>query len=270
MPKREKAPKSRILVVLPTLGKRPDLLRDTLRSISRQKPVRYDIVMIYPMKDKKLRSLAEEFNALSANDPGTLSGALNVGIARAKPSHEFISWIGDDDLLEPLSFTTCLKALDANPNAALAFGYCNYIDSDGRHLFTSRAGGLAPWLMTWGPNLVPCPGILFRKSALAKAGGFDVNNKFSMDLDMLLRLRKIGHFINTKQVLASFRWHATSTTVANRAAVLQETERVKRKYLPPYLRAIAPLWEQPVRFATTLAARRVNKLASLNSNRSRE
>jgi glycosyltransferase involved in cell wall biosynthesis len=252
--------KSRILVVIPTLGERIDLLRKTLESIKLQTPVLYDIVIVYPLKNKEVKKLAHEFNATSVEDPGSLSSALNAGVASARPWHEFISWIGDDDLIAPNSYRTALDALDNNPSAVLAFGYCDYIDDNGKKLFTSRAGKIAPWLMTWGPNLVPCPGILFRLSSLQAAGPFDVNNKYSMDLEMLLRLRKLGKFINTKATLASFRWHSSSTTVSNRHLVLQETEAVKRKYLSRPLQLIAPLWEIPVRLATKIAAKRVSKI----------
>lgn len=258
----KKSTKARVLVVVPSLGRRLDLLRQTLFSVAKQGPIPYDIVMVYPLKNREAARIAEEFGALSIDDPGSLSGALNAGIAQAKSHHEFLSWIGDDDLLAPSSFATCIHALDTHPDAVIAFGYCDYIDSRGKCLFTSRAGRLAPWLMTWGPNLVPCPGTLFRLSALKKAGEFDIANTYSMDLDMLLRLRKIGPFVNTKSVLASFRWHTNSTTVANRDNVLREAEQVKRKHLPKHLRAIAPLWEQPVRIATKFAARRVNQKAS--------
>lgn len=252
--------KSRILVILPTLGQRTELLRQTLLSVQNQMPVLYDIVMIYPLENSDTAKLAEEFNALSIEDPGSISAALNVGIKTAKPNHEFISWIGDDDLVLPQSFQTAISALDKNPKAVLAFGYCDYINDDGKKILTSRAGSLAPWLMTWGPNLVPCPGILFRLSSLKKAGEFDITNKYSMDLDMLLRLRRLGKFINTRTTLAAFRWHPVSTTVANRKASLKEAKMVKRRYLPKYLRPIAPVWEIPVHLATILAARKVNKL----------
>jgi GT2 family glycosyltransferase len=115
--------------------------------------------------------------------------------------------------------------------------------------------------MTWGPNLVPLPGMMFRLSSLNQIGGFDENNKYSMDLDVLLRMRKIGKIINTKRTLASFRWHAESTTVSSRGKSLKEAAAVKRKYLPKYLRPFAPLWEVPVGIATRLAARRVSALA---------
>jgi cellulose synthase/poly-beta-1,6-N-acetylglucosamine synthase-like glycosyltransferase len=254
--------KPRVLVLMPTLGKRNDLLRKTLESIAAQKPIMSDIAMVFPLNNKGAAGLAKEFGAIMVEDPGKgLSAAVNSGLAQAKPWHEFITWLGDDDLLTPKSLATSTKTLDNNKDAVVAFGYCDYIDINGKHIFTSRAGKLAPWLMTWGPDLVPMPGLLLRRTALEKVGLFDVDNKWSMDLDILLRLRKTGKFINTKTVLACFRWHQTSQTVSNRPKVLKEAEKVKRKYLPAPLRIFAPLWERPVRIATNLAVYRVNKLA---------
>jgi glycosyltransferase involved in cell wall biosynthesis len=251
-----------ILVVIPTLGDRLSLLRETFESIKAQAPVAYDIVMVVPLAKKDAVALAKEYGAKCVDDPGGLSAAVNAGISQAKTHHKYISWIGDDDLISPGSYETGVKALEKNPDAVLAYGYCDYINDVGKHIWTSKAGNLAPWIMTWGPNLMPCPGTLFRTSALEQAGPFDEANKYSMDLDMFLRLRKLGKFINTKQVMAAFRWHATSTTVSNRNVVLKETEQVKRKYLPSYLRPFAPLWEIPVRIATKVASKRVSKLAS--------
>jgi GT2 family glycosyltransferase len=112
--------------------------------------------------------------------------------------------------------------------------------------------------MSWGPNLVPLPGILYRHSAIQKAGDFDESLKYAMDLDMLLRLRKLGNFVCTGKTLAAFRWHTTSTTVANRQASLDEAARIKSRYLPKALRPLAPVWEIPVQLATKLAAKRVS------------
>jgi GT2 family glycosyltransferase len=253
--------KARVLVVIPTLGEREELLRRTLESIKLQAPIKYDTVMVFPLKNKAIKTLAKEYGAEMVDDPGSLSSAVNAGIAMAKSNHEFISWIGDDDLLKKNSFKTAIKALDDNPDGVLAYGYCDYIDEDDRILFTNKAGRLAPWIMRWGPNLVPLPGMLFVKKALNKVGIFDEKNKYCMDLEMLLRLRSHGKFINTNFALAAFRWHSTSTTVSNRGKVLKETEEVKRRYLPAYLRPFSPLWDYPVRIATRIAAHRVTALA---------
>jgi len=252
--------KPRVLVVIPTLGQRLEYLKIALDSISIQEEPA-DIAVIYPLSNKKASALIGHYNAMQLDDPGTMSGAVNVGIQAAKPWHEYIVWIGDDDLLYPGSLATSVNALDKNPTASVAFGYCDYVDGNGTKIFSSRAGSLAPWIMTWGPDLVPMMGLMMRKSSIDKAGLFNVTLKHAMDLDMLLRLRKVGRFINTKTTLSAFRWHATSQTVTSRPKVLDETERIKRSYLPRYVRPFAFLWEKPVRIATKIAVSQVNTKA---------
>jgi GT2 family glycosyltransferase len=256
-----KAPKkARVLMVIPTLGDRLDLLRETLESVTSQTP-KPDLVVVLPLKNKAACKLAKEYGAELVEDPRSLSGALNVGFAAAKPWHEFGAWMGDDDLLRPDALKTTLSALDKHPDAILAYGYCDYVDTDGNVLFTSRAGALAPWLMTWGPNLLPLPGLLYRLDAARSVGEYIVEHKYAMDLDMWLRLRKKGKFINTKKVVGAFRWHPTSITVANRNASLGEAAMIKRQHLPKLLKPVAPVWELPVKATTHIAVKRLNKKA---------
>lgn len=248
---------TRVLVVIPTLGKRLEYLRLALESITTQS-VKCDIVLVYPLNNVAAKKLGTEFGVLHLDDPGDMSSAVNLGIASAKSNHEFIVWMGDDDLLYPNSLATSMAALDKNPKATVAFGYCDYVNENGLKIFSSRAGSLAPWIMTWGPNLVPMMGLMMRKDSLNKAGIFNKDLKYAMDLDMLLRLRRIGPFVNTKTTLSAFRWHSTSQTVTNRPKVLDETEKIKRTYLPAYARPFSFLWEWPIRVATKVAVSRVN------------
>jgi GT2 family glycosyltransferase len=250
----------RVLVVVPTLGRRPELLALTLASITGQSEPA-DIVVVIPAGAAEARKLATNAGATLLDDPGSISSAINAGFASAGPHHAFTNWLGDDDLLAPDALGVAVRALDAAPDAVMSFGYCDYIDDRGRRLFTSRAGRFAPWLMTWGPNLVPQPGALIRVDALRKVGDVDETLQYAMDLDLFLRLRRMGRLVNTRTTLASFRWHADSTTVANRSKSLAESESVKRRYLSPLRRRIAPAWELPVRVATQLAARRVGKIS---------
>lgn len=252
---------ARVLIVVPTLGRRPELLRQTLRSIAEQAPQRADVIVVCPPKAEEALKIAAEFGADVADDPGGMTAAINLGFSLARPQHVYANWIGDDDVLTPGSLAASVAALDADPGATAAFGYCDYIDDKGRVLFTSRAGRLAPWLMTWGPDLVPQPGALFRLAEVRAVGGLDPTLDYAMDLDLLIRLRRRGRLVSTRRTLSCFRWHPSSTTVANRTPSLDEAERVKRRYLTPVQRRLAPVWEGPVRAATRLAARRVNRLA---------
>ena len=251
----------RVLIVIPTLGKRNALLRQTIESIRSQAGEPADIVIVTPHGAAETRNIAAEVGARVADDPGTMAGALNVGMAEALPRHVYVNWIGDDDLLTPGSLAASAAALDAHPNARLAYGGCDYIDTDGRLLWTNRATRLAPWIMRWGPDLVPQPGALFRVADVRAVGGMDATLAYAMDLDLWLRLHKLGPFVHTGRTLAAFRWHPTSVTVANRTASLDESEGVKRRYYGKLGNVTKFLWEKPVRGATRIAARRLNRRA---------
>jgi GT2 family glycosyltransferase len=252
--------KTRVLVVIPTLGNRPEYLRLALESI-RMQSIFCDIALVYPLSKKEIKKIGDEFNVIHLDDPGDMSSAVNLGIDWAKQNHEYIVWIGDDDLLLPDSIGVSLHALDTNKHASVAFGYCDYVNENGKKIFSSRAGSLAPWIMTWGPNLVPMMGLMMRKSSLDLVGRFDKTLKYAMDLDMLLRLKKVGKFVNTRQTLSAFRWHPNSQTVNNRPLVLDETEIIKRNHLSPIPKHLAFLWEKPIRLATKIAVLQVNKRA---------
>lgn len=252
---------SRILIVVPTLGRRIELLEQALRSIVDQPGERADIVMVVPSEAAEARACGLAAGAKICDDPGGLSAAINLGLAQACPNHTYGSWLNDDDLLAPGALQIATKALDNAPRAVLVFGYCDYIDELGRKIFTSRVGRLAPWLMTWGPDLVPQPGSMFRLEAFSRVGGLDTSLEFAMDLDLFLRMRRLGRILNTGRKLGAFRWHSTSMTVASRSRSLDESAEVKRRYLTPCIRLAAPLWEGPVRVATRIAAWRANSLS---------
>jgi glycosyltransferase involved in cell wall biosynthesis len=247
---------ARVLLVVPTLGRRSDYLAETLASVRSQDEA-VDLVVVVPPAATDARELARSHGATLLDDPGSLSAAVNVGLAEAGPQHLYGNWIGDDDLLAPGSLRATSEALDTAPSAVVAYGHCAYIDEHGRHLWDSRAGWLARAVLPWGPDLIPQPGMLFRLADFRAVGGLDESLRFAMDLDLLLRLRRRGRFVDVGRTVSSFRWHSTSLTVSDRTSSLSESEQVKRRYLPGWLRPVAPAWELPVRAATRLAARRL-------------
>jgi len=249
-----------VLLVVPTLGRRPDYLEQVLRSVRGQEAAA-DVVVVCPPEASAARDIAQTFGARVLDDPGSLSAAVNLVLAAAEPRHKYGNWIGDDDLLTPGSLAGTTIALERDRSAVLAYGHCTYIDEEGRALWTSRAGRAAAWMLPWGPDLVPQPGMLFRLADFHAVGGLDESLSFAMDLDLLLKLRRRGRFIALRQPVSSFRWHASSLTVSDRTASLAESEAVKRRYLPSALHPFAPLWERPVRVATRLAARRMTAKA---------
>lgn len=257
---------ARVLIVVPTLGRRHEFLEKNLESI-RGQSVSADIVIVAPAGNATAQNAAERFGAQLVSDPGSLPAAINAGVATARPQHDFVNWLGDDDLLEPESLAATTAALDADPGAVVAFGHCRYVDDQGRELWISRAGSWAPRILPWGPDLIPQPGMLIRMEAWRTVGGLDETYRFAFDLDLLLRLKRLGRLTPVDQIVSAFRWHADSLTVGDRSTNLRESERARCDALPPFARRVAYLWEKPLQGATRLAARRVSGRAQKLSSR---
>lgn len=251
---------ARVLLVVATLGRRPEYLRETLDSI-RSQAIASDVVIVAPVDAPGLQATAEEFSARLLPDPGSLTKAINLGVDRCLDGHEYVNWLNDDDLLAPGSLEATVGALDRDRGAVVAFGACRYIDADGAELWVSRAGRWAPRVLSWGPDLIPQPGMLVRADAWRAVGGLDESYRLAFDLDLLLRLRAHGRLVEVGCIVSSFRWHAQSLTVDDRSTNLRESERAKRAALGPIARRCAWMWEAPVRVAIRAAASSIDRRA---------
>jgi len=220
----------RILVVIPTLGKRLDTLDRALASIQKQSGVLVDTLIVAKTASKELYRIAGRYHARILVHPGNISAAVNAGFAQATDAHWYAAWLGDDDMLCPHSLAHASALLESSPAAVVAYGSCNYVDLAGKLLFCRRPPFMAPTLLHFVPGLIKQETCLFRLSALKRAGGLDEKLKYTMDLDLLLRLRRHGPFIKTNQVTAAFRWHPGSLTIANRKASLLEAQFVQRRH----------------------------------------
>lgn len=250
---------SDVLIVVPTLGNRPEHLRECLASIKRQSP-EPQIVLVGP-DTPSVRFAADDVGAAWLADPGSQTRAINHGIESANQGIRYVNWLGDDDLLEPGSIELTRSALENNPHATVSYGACRYIDESGQELWVSKAGPWANRILSWGPDLIPQPGMLVRLDAWRAVGGVDESYRFAFDLDLLLKLRRLGPLVDVRKVVSSFRWHPDSLTVGDRDTNLTESERAKRAALSPRMRALSWMWERPVRAATRVAAWEVNRRA---------
>jgi len=252
LPRRPCMTTPRVLVVLPTMGQRLVFLQQALRSISEQGNLARCVVVSPPSAE--VQKLAMRYGAEWREDPATgIAAAVNVGL-RARKGEEFYAWMGDDDLFRPGALRTLTDLLDAHKEAVLASGACDYILDSGKVIAVNQAGALGRFLLPWGPDLIPHPGTVVRLDDLEAIGGFDESLRFTLDLDAFLKLRRLGKFVFTKDVVSAFRWHPDSLTVSDRWGSSQEAMMVKVRHLPTPLRPIAWVWNYPVAWASAVAA----------------
>lgn len=250
----------RVGIVVPTLGKRADYLRQCLDSIKAAGEVHVCLVAPSNFDYKELMTLGLVHQFVE--DPGTgLPEAINKGFSELPSGIEYINWLGDDDLLSPGSIAKTVSVLDAEPSTVLVYGSCDYVDSQGKVVWTNRSGQWATTILGFGPDLIPQPGCLFRRSAFIQIGGLNKDFNWAFDFDLLLNLKKVGGLRFLDTTLASFRWHPESLSVEFRTKSVAEASKVRISHLPVLLRPLSWLWEFPVKKATFFAGLRVTERA---------
>ena len=248
-------------IVIPTMGTRPEFLKQSLASI---RSAGNATIHIVAPESAKLASVLDpnSYDALVV-DPGTgLSAAIDAGLRSFPSNVEYINWLGDDDLLTEGSLDHALSVLAGNPSIALVYGGCEYIDGDGKSLWLNKSGLYAKYLMRFGPQLVPQPGSLMRRDMYDQIGGLDHQYKWAFDLDLLIRLSRVGQLQFAPRTLAKFRWHEGSLSVGGRKGSVTEASKIRVNSLPLPMRIIAPMWETPIRRVILRAGERLTLRSS--------
>lgn len=249
----------RILYVIPTLGKRLATIGRTLASIRVQENVLVDIVIVAKNSSAELAAAAQNYRADLLIHQGDLSSAINAGFARASNLHRYVAWLGDDDMLRPRGLAVTSDLLERHPASVVAFGACDYIDMEGRLLFSRRPPPLAEFLLQFVPGLIKQETCLFRKTAVQRVGGVSEKFLYAMDLDFLLRLRRVGSFIRSPEIIAAFCWHPGSLTANYRSQSFQEARQIQYANARGMLKVLPLLLRYPIQLAAIAMRSKIAK-----------
>lgn len=125
-----------------------------------------------------------------------VSASRNRGISQA--NGEFISFLDSDDLWTADKLESQLKALQANPQAGVAYSWTNYIDESGKFLYPGNKftlnGNVYEQMLV--QNFIESgSNVLIRREALDRVGGFDESLFGPEDWDLLIRLAAQYDFV---------------------------------------------------------------------------
>jgi glycosyltransferase involved in cell wall biosynthesis len=178
----------RVAVVIPCYDDGATL-RDTLASLAGQEPHELVVVDDGSTDAATLRAFAEleaEGVRVVHRENGGLSAARMTGVESTSAPYVFP--LDADDALAPGALASLADALDASPDAALAWGDVELWGEGEATLAVARS--LDPWLLTY-LNDVPVASLL-RRSALLEAGGWRMGSGYE-DWDLWLALAERGH-----------------------------------------------------------------------------
>lgn len=176
-----------------------------------------DLIEAYPGNKVLLRDVT-----------GGISRAMNQGIEAA--SGEVVAHLHSDDYYAGADVLASVMArLAATPSDWL-FGTIEVL-KDGALIPPFPMHPFNYFSLAAGKAFIPHPAVFVRKSLFARAGMFDEQLKYAMDIDLWLRLAALSAPATLDRPLAVFRDHAGSVSSANRIKAREEEFRVRTRHM---------------------------------------
>lgn len=139
-----------------------------------------------------------------------LSRTLNKALSLAKG--ELVQFLASDDAYLPEKTAVCVQALLSTPENVAAVYSDGFIinDQDEKIMLYSdkylRPLSKDTYKELLIRNWIPAHGLLYKKSAFERIGGFDETIAVE-DYEFLLRLTKVFQIVSVSQKLFLYRWH---------------------------------------------------------------
>jgi glycosyltransferase involved in cell wall biosynthesis len=165
-----------------------------------------------------------------------LAASRNLGIRESKGS--YIVFLDADDRLKPEAIEIGVRILAQRPQCAMAVGDHLFVSHNGSYLSASRkncppAFHYEALLRSNFIEMVST--VLFRRSVLEEAGGFDTRFRVSEDYELYLRVARAHSIYCHPAIVAEYRIHESNIS-RNAELMLITTLRVLRSQAP-YVRS---------------------------------
>jgi glycosyltransferase involved in cell wall biosynthesis len=219
-------------------------IEETIKSVQQQTFIDFEIIVIDDgSQDNTLESVKnltkiEPRLKVFAYENGGAAIARNRGINHAVG--KFIAFLDADDLWTSDKLALQLDALKNNPQAGVAYSWTNFIDEQGKFLYSGirpvYEGNVYKELLQTN-FLLNGSSILARREAIESIGGFTIDLPRSEDWDFYLKLAYKWPFVVVPKYQVLYRQSLNSVS-SNVEAVMQASRVVlERAYqiAPPEL-----------------------------------
>jgi glycosyltransferase involved in cell wall biosynthesis len=176
-----------------------------------------------------------------------VENSSNIGIVETRnklidmSSAELIAWIDQDDISLQNRLDLQFNYMKYTPDCVAVGSSYWFIDPEGRRLMEMNMPSDHQKIVEAaliGKLMLPQPGSMMRRNAVIEVGGYRKDYELAEDLDLILRISRVGSLSNVPDSLLHHRQHLSSAghrgrfkqTAAAQAAVAVERER---RGLPP-------------------------------------
>jgi len=158
---------------------------------------------------------------------GGQADALNKGFEMAHG--EIYGWLNSDDLYLPGAISAAVEVMRTT-ECGLVHGGWRQIDERGTVIQDLDVVPFDLRRQLDYANLVAQPGALFTRNAFTAVGGINVTYRYAMDYEFFLRSGARFPVRDVDRVLAAYRYHSRSKTVAESDGFVDETYRAARTH----------------------------------------
>ena len=208
-------------------------IRETIESVLNQTWCDFELIVINDGSEDStldiISTISDSRIKVFSYPNAGLAASRNRGIFHA--SGEYIAFLDADDLWTPNKLEAQWRALQENPQAAVAYSWTDCIDESGQFLrrgshITVNGDAYSKLLLI--DFLENGSSVLIRRQAIDAVGGFDNSLNPAEDWDLWLKLAARYHFVAvaSPQILYRISTDSMSTNVWKmEAACLQVIER---------------------------------------------
>ncbi|MDP1548484.1 MAG: glycosyltransferase family 2 protein [Anaerolineales bacterium] len=244
-----------VSIITPSFNQ-ADYLDETIKSVLEQDYPRIEYIIMDGGSTDSSVDVIKKHEAkikawVSEQDQGQ-TDAINKGFNRA--SGDILAWLNSDDTYHPKAVGEAVMFLMDNPDVAMVYADCNFIDEQGRVIGRFSSAQTDYRKLRQGYVHIPQQTMFFRAKYWQEVGPLDPSFYFAMDYDLWVRIAKRApiKYLPGK-TWANFRIHTSSKTNVNDERGWKEMLRVHYRdggsFFAPivakyYLRKlIGPLWK---------------------------
>jgi glycosyltransferase involved in cell wall biosynthesis len=203
-------------------------LREALASLLIQTFSDFEVIAINDGSTDNSLSILEEFAKIDTrikviNQPNNgIVEVLNRGVEEANA--EYIARMDGDDICFPNRFEDQIEILENNRDIVMVAGDFEVIDQASEFLYRELVlpdndGIKRAFYLR---NVVAHGSTIFKKSAIQKVGGYRSDFGPTEDLDLWMRLSKLGDFASTATPVYKWRMNKSGITLSNNSEAMRQ------------------------------------------------
>jgi glycosyltransferase involved in cell wall biosynthesis len=225
-----------LVTVLTPAYNRAELLAETIESVLDQGYPRLEYLVLDDGSSDDTPAVAARYaGRIRYLRHPNMGEARTVNRGLAEAQGELIAVVNSDDPVRPGFLAAMVAALEARPEALVAYPDWELIDRDSRVIERRCTPEHDFELMVAANWCYIGPGAMFRRRLVELIGGRDVQFRQVGDLDFWLRAGTHGPFIRVAQPLATWRSHPASLSVAD----------ISEEKVAEYVRVMERFFERP-------------------------